>query len=97
VDRAPSELRREQLADVGALLRHERSATVPSATSAVEPHRLYTYEEIGRFCGVPGRRVRRWVEDGKMDYTPLPGGRGRRISGQQYLDYIRQSAVAAEV
>jgi excisionase family DNA binding protein len=66
-----------------------------SARPAIEPNRLYTYDEIAELFGVTARQVRRWVEDGKMDYTPLPGGRGRRISGQQYLDTIRKSAVAA--
>ena len=69
------------------------SEKVPA--SAIEPHRLYTYAEAAELFGAKERQVRRWVEEGKLDYTPLPGGRGRRISGQQYLDTIHKTAVAA--
>ena len=71
---------------------------------AIDPYRLYTYAEIAEFFGVAERRVRRWVEEGKLDYTPLPGGgagnskrtHGRRVSGAQYLAYVEKAAVAAE-
>lgn len=63
---------------------------------SIEPDRLYTYAEMAEMFGVAERQVRRWVEEGKLDYTPLPGGRGRRISGRQYLATIHKSAVAAE-
>lgn len=69
---------------------------VKEEPAAVKPHKLYSYGEIAEFFGVTARQVRRWVDEGKLDYTPLPGGRGRRISGQQYLDTIRKAAVAAE-
>jgi excisionase family DNA binding protein len=72
-------------------------STEAKQSPAIEPYRLYTYEEAAELFGVTARQVRRWVEEGKLDYTPLPGGRGRRISGQQYLDTIRNAAVAAEV
>jgi excisionase family DNA binding protein len=71
-----------------------KSKTQASA-SAIEPNRLYTYAEAAELFGVTDRQVRRWVEEGKLDYTVLPAGRGRRISGQQYIDTIRNSAVAA--
>jgi excisionase family DNA binding protein len=68
----------------------------PSNPGGIDPCRLYSYEEIAEFIGdVSWRRVRRWVEEGKMPYTLLPAGRGRRISGQQYLDFLKNSAVAA--
>ena len=69
--------------------------TKTTSTDLVQPERLYTYAEMAELFGVTERQVRRWVEERKLDYTPLPGGRGRRISGQQYLDTIRNSAVAA--
>jgi excisionase family DNA binding protein len=65
--------------------------------SEVDPNRLYTYIEVAALCGATDRQVRRWVEDGKLAYTRLPAGRGRRVSGQQYLDYIAQNAVDATV
>jgi len=68
-----------------------------TSQASIDPDRLYTYAETAELFGVTERQIRRWVSDGKLDYTPLPGGRGRRISGQQYLDTIRKSAVPAEV
>jgi hypothetical protein len=64
-------------------------------TGSIDPDWLYTYAQIAEFASVDERRVRQWVEDGKLDYTPLPGGRGRRISGAQWLETIRSSAVSA--
>lgn len=69
--------------------------------AGIESNRLYTYVEMANFAGLDGtdeqkyRRVRRWVEDGKLGFTPLPGGRGRRIAGWQWIEYVRNSAVAA--
>jgi excisionase family DNA binding protein len=101
VDRGPSESRREQLADVTATnLRGGPLPTsiqkAPEPWSSIDPDRLYTYEEIAAMCGVSPRRVRRWVEEGKLGWTPLPGGRGRRIAGWQWIDYVRAHAVAAD-
>jgi excisionase family DNA binding protein len=73
------------------------STSTQASGIAVEPHRLYTFAEVAELFGVTERQVRRWVSEGKLDYTPLPGGRGRRVSGQQYLDTIRERAVPAEV
>jgi alkylated DNA nucleotide flippase Atl1 len=66
---------------------------------AIEPTRLYTYEEIAGFfgAGTTARQVKRWVEEGKIAYTVLPNGRWRRISGRQYLAALRDGAVEAEV
>lgn len=70
--------------------------TAPSLGANIEPDRLYTYDEIGAMCGVDARRVRRWVEEGKLAYTPLPGGRGRRVAGWQWIEHLRASAVPAD-
>lgn len=67
----------------------------PARASAIDPDKLYTYAEIAALASVNPRRVRQWVEDGKLSYTPLPGGRGRRVAGGQWLDYLNRSAVAA--
>jgi DNA-binding transcriptional MerR regulator len=73
---------------------------MPAATQskepvgAVEPTRLYRYEELAAFAGVSARQIRRWVESGWMSYVQLP--QGRRVSGQQYLDFIEARAHAAE-
>lgn len=66
----------------------------------LEVGRIYDYDEAAPYFGrrVSGRQVRRWVEECKLPFTPLPASRGRGISGQQILDYIashRQTRVGA--
>jgi excisionase family DNA binding protein len=58
---------------------------------ASQPERLYTYAAIAELAEVSERRVRRWVEEGKLAYVQLP--RGRRITLRQYLDFISERAV----
>lgn len=72
------------------------AAAAPEQGATIEPDRLYMYEEIAAMCGATPRRVRRWVEDGKLAYTPLPGGRGRRVAGWQWNEHLRSSAVPAD-
>ena len=69
--------------------------TAREDATRIDPDRLYTFAEIAEFCGgdVSERQVRRWTSEGKMPYTPLPGGRGRRISGRQYIEHIRSTGV----
>jgi excisionase family DNA binding protein len=59
------------------------------------PDQLYTYAQIAAFASVNDRSVREWVQQKKIAYIQLPGGRGRRISGAQWLDAIRSGAVSA--
>jgi excisionase family DNA binding protein len=61
---------------------------------ASEPERLYTYAAIAELAEVSERRVRRWVEEGKLPYVQLP--RGRRITCQQYLDFVSDRSVEQE-
>jgi excisionase family DNA binding protein len=65
---------------------------VPSDAS--EPERLYTYAAIAELAEVTERRVRRWVEEGKLPYVQLP--RGRRITLRQYSDFVSACTVAKE-
>jgi len=68
-------------------------------SAGIEPGQFYTYVEIANFAGLDGndeqkhRRVKRWVAEGKIGFTPLPGGRGRRIAGWQWIEYLRSNAV----
>jgi excisionase family DNA binding protein len=62
---------------------------------ASRPERLYTYAAIAELAEVSERRVRRWVEEGKLAYVQLP--RGRRITGGQYLDFVNDCTVDKEV
>jgi excisionase family DNA binding protein len=61
---------------------------------ASQPERLYTYAAIAELAEVSERRVRRWVEEGKLAYVQLP--RGRRITRRQYLDFVKDRAVEKE-
>jgi excisionase family DNA binding protein len=64
------------------------------AGDATQPERLYTYAAIAELAEVSERRVRRWVEEGKLDYIQLP--RGRRITLRQYSDFVNACTVAKE-
>jgi len=68
--------------------------TAATRSEAVEPTRLYRYEELAPFAGVTERQIRRWVTFGWLGYVQLP--QGRRVSGQQYLDFIEARAHAAD-
>jgi excisionase family DNA binding protein len=59
---------------------------VPKSNTAIEryqfdPNAVFTIEEAAQLLKVSPRRVRRWVYNGSIGYTLLPGGRGRRITG----------------
>jgi excisionase family DNA binding protein len=47
----------------------------------VDENSWFTLEEAADYLRVPVRRMRRWVYNGSVGSSPLPGGRGRRISG----------------
>lgn len=46
-----------------------------------DPNRWFTPEEAAEYLNVSARRMRRWIYNGSIGSTALPGGRGRRISG----------------
>lgn len=62
-----------------------------SSTAHTDPDRLYSYSEIAELARVSERRVRRWVEEGRLSYVQLP--RGRRVTGDQYLAFITSRTV----
>jgi excisionase family DNA binding protein len=64
------------------------------SADANQPERLYTYAAIAELAEVSERRVRRWVEEGKLAFVQLP--RGRRITCRQYLDFVSDRAVEKE-
>ena len=64
----------------------------PATNGSVDPDRLYTYEEIAELCGMSVYSVKRWTFTGKLGCTIIPGGRARRIRGQQYLDALEAGA-----
>ncbi len=59
----------------------------------IELERMYTYAEIAAFAGegTTDRRVRRWVEEGRIGYVQLP--QGRRILGRHYAAFIASREV----
>jgi excisionase family DNA binding protein len=63
------------------------------SASGVDPLRLYTYEEIAVVMAIEPRQVRRMVEEGRLGYVKTGPHRGRRVSGQNYLDYVARNTV----
>ena len=51
-----------------------------------DPAAVYTIAQAAEAFSVTPRQMRRWVYDGKMGYVLLPGGRGRRVTGQHLND-----------
>jgi len=68
---------------------------IQEKSRVVIPDEEYTYAEIAAFAKVHERRVRRWVEEGKLGYVQHP--KGRRVLGEQYLEFRRQRRVDAVV
>jgi excisionase family DNA binding protein len=66
-------------------------STQHQQTQTAEIDRLYSYAEIAELARVSERQVRRWVEEQRLSYVQLP--RGRRVTGQQYLDFINSRIV----
>jgi alkylated DNA nucleotide flippase Atl1 len=62
----------------------------------IELERMYTYEEIAGFAGegTTARRVRRWVEEGKLGYVQLP--QGRRVLGRHWAAFIADREVSPQ-
>lgn len=60
----------------------------------VEPGKLYSYAELAEAAGegITERRIRRWVEEGRLGHVQLP--KGRRVQGAQFLDFIAGRSVA---
>jgi excisionase family DNA binding protein len=52
-----------------------------SQSGPYDPEQVFTFGEVAELLQVTERRVKRWVYHGKLGYTLLPGGRGRRIKG----------------
>jgi hypothetical protein len=74
----------------GATVRKKTKTTAVSEPNggAIDPGRLYTFTELGRLSGLTARKIRREVEEGRMDYLQTSPERGRHIQGQQYLDWV---------
>jgi hypothetical protein len=90
----PARVRRKKMATKVKQSKSRRTESAPT----IEPHRLYTYAEIAELYGgdVTERMVRGWVEARKIGFVTKPGGRGRRISGRQYLDAVAAGSVDPE-
>ena len=58
-----------------------------AATGGIDPDRLYSFEELATLSGIPARRLRRMVDDGRLGYVLIGNERGRVIEGQQYLTW----------
>lgn len=47
-----------------------------------DPAAKFTLQEVAEIYKVPLRRVKRWVYNGSLGYELMPGGRGRRVTGE---------------
>lgn len=63
-----------------------RAKYVP--TARFDPAAVFTIPEAAEKFAVSPRQMRRWVYEGKMGYVLLPGGRGRRVTGQHLNDAL---------
>lgn len=71
-------------------------AKTTAVPSGVEPNRLYNPEELSVVSGIPARRVKRMMDEGRIGYVVVGNVRGRMIRGQQYLDWLDARAVEPE-
>jgi transcriptional antiterminator len=54
-----------------------------------DPNALYTMGEFAERCKVTERQVRRWIDEGHgLKFIQLP--QGRRILGQDAIDFLRE-------
>ena len=74
--------------------------TTPKSTlseTAIDPHRLYTNEQVAEFLGGTHTQVRNMKRDGRIGYVVTGAkGRIRRVSGQDILDFIERNHVEAK-
>jgi excisionase family DNA binding protein len=66
----------------------------PSA-SGIDPHKLFTDQEVADLMGISVWHVRNLIRDGRIGYVKTGPKRGRRISGRDYLDYLERNRVEA--
>jgi len=88
--RGPSTLRREQLADAAT---NPERGTSPMPVKAkpvpgsIDPDRLYHPTELSQLCGLSRKQLVRMMDEGRIGFHIVGAERGRRIEGQQWLDW----------
>jgi len=55
---------------------------------------LYTLEEVAEKVKGTPRQVRRWTDEGRLEFIKLP--QGRRILGQTMIDFLSGRTVEPE-
>lgn len=53
----------------------------------IDPDYLYRPEELAPLCGLSAKQLRRYMDEGRLGFVIVGAERGRRIEGQQYLDW----------
>lgn len=51
-----------------------------------------TIQSIGGYCMVSTTTVRRWIKDGKLQATKLPGGHFR-VTVEDLMDFLKQNGI----
>lgn len=67
-----------------------------TVSARIEPHYLYTPEELAPLIGLTRRQVIRLMDEGRIPFTLVGSHRGRRISGSQYMKWVESRAVEPE-
>jgi hypothetical protein len=62
---------------------------VPTKSSVgnIEPGRLYSFAELAEVTGLTERIILRLVDEESMGCVKIGDKHGRRVEGQQYLDW----------
>ena len=60
---------------------------MPTQTKSVQPGRFYKTVELAEITGIPDRTLRSMIDDGRLPYHLIGNQNGRRILGQDFLDW----------
>lgn len=69
------------------------TAKTPELGARIEPNRLYRPEDLAPLSGLSRRQIVRLMDEGLIGFVLIGSSRGRRIRGQQYLDWLDAKAV----
>ncbi len=59
----------------------------------INPDRLYRPDDLAPLSGLSARQLVRMMDEGRIGFVIVGAERGRRIRGQQWLDWLAASAV----
>lgn len=57
------------------------------APGNIDPDYLYHPSELAALCGLTAKQIVRYMDERRIGFVVTGAERGRRIEGQQYLDW----------